>query len=542
MPLYQDMITACEWASSSFFIFSQNVFDPFIYYSHLAPLILSLGIGIFIIWSGPRDILNRILFGATMLFSTWVFLDLILWANEHPDYIMFSWSLLVLIEPFIYVVMFYFVQVFIRGKDVGLGTKALMVLPLVPTILLWATSYSLYGFNLSNCDREAVEGPLALYGYLIEVFYVLWMTVFALEEFAHTKDTGKRKQILIATGGAMLFLLTFSWGNIVGSFSDDWRVAQWGLFGMPVFIAFLSYLIVQYRALNMKIMAAQALMIALITLIASEYLFVRSPGNRILVSVTLVLAVGFGILLVRSVRREVEQREQIEQLSNEKSEFMSFASHEIRNPITAMRGLASLIYDGTAGAASKEVRESAEKIMVTGTGVLALISEFLDKSKIELGQIAYHMEVFDVGSILSTLADGFKPSAELKGLTIKKNIDLSQHLSVSADKAKLNEVIGNIIDNSIKYTKTGSVTIGVEKHNDKVLIKVSDTGAGIPKETIDKLFKKFSRADAAKANLRGTGLGLFLAKNFVEGMNGRIWVESDGEGKGSRFFVEFPSA
>ncbi len=71
---------------------------------------------------------------------------------------------------------------------------------------------------------------------------------------------------------------------------------------------------------------------------------------------------------------------------------------------------------------------------------------------------------------------------------------------------------------------------------------MSDTGAGIPKETIDKLFKKFSRADAAKANLRGTGLGLFLAKNFVEGMNGRIWVESDGEGKGSRFFVEFPSA
>jgi len=107
-----------------------------------------------------------------------------------------------------------------------------------------------------------------------------------------------------------------------------------------------------------------------------------------------------------------------------------------------------------------------------------------------------------------------------------------------ADEPKLREVIGNLVDNSIKYTKAGGITLEIEKRNGMARVIVADTGVGIAHETTPHLFKKFSRADAQKMNLRGTGLGLFLAKTFIEGMGGKIWAESDGLDKGSRFIIE----
>ncbi len=107
----------------------------------------------------------------------------------------------------------------------------------------------------------------------------------------------------------------------------------------------------------------------------------------------------------------------------------------------------------------------------------------------------------------------------------------------------MKEVIGNIIDNSIKYTPSGSVGVSISREANKVLVKISDTGVGISRETLPLLFKKFSRAtDASKQNILGTGLGLYLAYEFITAHKGKIWAESDGEGKGSRFIVEVPEA
>jgi len=99
-----------------------------------------------------------------------------------------------------------------------------------------------------------------------------------------------------------------------------------------------------------------------------------------------------------------------------------------------------------------------------------------------------------------------------------------------------------LIDNSIKYTPQGEVKVSLEKGNGTVTVKIADTGVGIPADTIPQLFKKFSRADAQKVNLLGTGLGLYLAKIFIDAHKGRIWVESPGKDQGSTFFVELPAA
>src|SRR5687768_3579239 len=112
----QELMSACEWDSVRYFFVSENVFDPFIYYSHLTPLVLSLIIGCFIIWKDPRSLVSRILFSVTMLFSAWVFFDLVVWATDKPHYTIFFWSLINLIEPFIYAGLVYFLYVFVAGK------------------------------------------------------------------------------------------------------------------------------------------------------------------------------------------------------------------------------------------------------------------------------------------------------------------------------------------------------------------------------------------------------------------------------------------
>ncbi len=321
---------------------------------------------------------------------------------------------------------------------------------------------------------------------------------------------------------------------------QDFRYIWSGPVFTFAFAVMITYSIFRFRLLSPRAILAELLVYTLLL-----FLFVRviltDASLELVINGALLLAVAaVGVFLVRGVTREVEQREEIETLSEEKSEFMTFASHEIRNPITAMRGYASLIVDGTAGDTSKETRDAAEKILVTGNEVLTLIGQFLSKSKMELGQISYTMQPFDLGAAIHAVAGGYAPHAEQKNLTLSVEIPPEQ-LMVKADEGKVKEVIGNIIDNSLKYTKTGGITVSVGNIDGVIRVSVADTGVGIPPETLPRLFQKFSRADAAKAILLGTGVGLYLAKTFIDAMGGNIWAESDGKGKGSRFIIEFPA-
>ena len=193
-------------------------------------------------------------------------------------------------------------------------------MPLVPTIILTATHYALLGFNLSSCDRDAVEGPLVYYGYILEIIYTLAIIIYAFSAYQYKKLANEKKQVVFITTGIVLFLLSFGFGNIIGSLFTDlpflgedysWTVGQYGLFGVPVFIGLLSYMIVRFKTFNIGLIASQALVLALIALIGSQLTFVRSLTNIVLTSITLVLAGTFGIVLIRSVKKDIEQPEPI---------------------------------------------------------------------------------------------------------------------------------------------------------------------------------------------------------------------------------------
>ena len=165
----------------------------------------------------------------------------------------------------------------------------------------------------------------------------------------------------------------------------------------------------------------------------------------------------------------------------------------------------------------------------------------MNKSKVELNQISYAFEDFDLGVELKQVVEDFQQSAEEQNIIVKYDNAGKEIFAVKADKVKMKEVFRNIIGNSIKFTPKGSVVASISKTNDGVLIKITDTGNGIEKEKIPTLFKKFSRADTKATNAGGSGLGLYLARVFIEAHHGKIWVESEGIGKGTTFFIELPA-
>ncbi len=557
METIQALIAACQWDTSQFFIISKNVFDPFIYYSHLLPLGLSIILGGFVFIKNPKLMTSKILFFITVIFSIWVFCDLVTWATEKPPITMFSWSILVIIEPLIYAACLYFVQIFINGKDTELWNKILIGILLLPTFLLAPTGLSLPAYDLTNCDRSAIEGPLAQYGYIIEILFTLWIVVIAMEAFKKTKDRESRQKIVLVTTGILLFLLTFSWGNIVGALSSstDWRLPQWGLFGMPLFITLLGYLIVKFKTFNIKVLATEALIWSLWIMIGSILLIAKTTPTKIVTGVTEILAIIFGIMLIRSVRREVKQREQLEVLTQElekkniklkeldeqKSQFLSFASHDLKSPMNIIKQFSALIIDKTY-AAPEKIMETVVKIRNNAERGIRLVDDFLDIRKIEEGKMEYNFEKKNLVVVVRELVEEFRVLA-----MEQKKIDVSftsnqQKIPAMLDVNRFNQVIQNLLSNSLKYTEAGTIQVDIVEEQNSALITVKDTGIGISSEVLPTLFEQFRRAPGVAKKIQGVGLGLYISKQIVLGHGGEIWVSSEGAGHGSTFSVRIKKA
>jgi signal transduction histidine kinase len=330
-------------------------------------------------------------------------------------------------------------------------------------------------------------------------------------------------------------------------FLEDFRYIWAGPLFTFAFAVVITYAIFRYKLFNPRAAISELLVFALLLVLLVRVLLVGSFGEWWLDISILAAASVLGALLIGSVSNDIRQREiieaqrdAIERASAEKSEFMSFASHEIRNPVTGIRGYASLMLEGNAGTLDPDARKTVGKISTLAEDVLQLIAQYLSKSKIELRQITYQPVLFDLAVVTKEMTDAMRPQAVKKGLTLRLSSLEDVEMPVRADVNKIKEVIRNLVDNAIKYTPAGSVAVSAERHGATARLLVTDTGAGISPEALPRLFNKFSRADIHGANLEGSGIGLYLAKTFVEAQGGTIRAESPGEGNGSTFTIELP--
>lgn len=236
--------------------------------------------------------------------------------------------------------------------------------------------------------------------------------------------------------------------------------------------------------------------------------------------------------------------EQLRIVNDRKSEFISIASHQLRTPLTALTGYLSMILEKSYGPVPIELNMPISRAHKSSLRLTNLVNELLHISRIEQGDLSYDISPLDVVNLIRDVISEFKNNANEKNLNLNFNITPSDlPYIVLADESKLREVLHNLIDNALTYTPKGSVTITLKRsENNSIIISVIDTGIGIAHEDIRLLFAKFQRGErGTKEFTDGSGLGLYISKKLISGMNGKIWIDSEGPGKGAEFSIELPT-
>ncbi len=240
----------------------------------------------------------------------------------------------------------------------------------------------------------------------------------------------------------------------------------------------------------------------------------------------------------------------------QRADFISTASHVMRTPVAAIEGYLALAMNDKVAKVDTAAKGFLEKAHISTQHLGKLFQDLLTAAKSEDGRLTNNPHVVELGQLLEELIEGVKFTAEKKGLLMEadfgdsddgkrtqsalKNETLRPLVYILVDPERLREVITNLFDNAVKYTEEGKITIGMHTEPKNVTIKVTDTGAGIPKDDIPHLFQKFYRVDnTATRQIGGTGLGLFISRKIVELYGGRVWVESE-LGEGSTFNITLP--
>jgi signal transduction histidine kinase len=234
-----------------------------------------------------------------------------------------------------------------------------------------------------------------------------------------------------------------------------------------------------------------------------------------------------------------DKSRQLEEASQHKSQFLANMSHELRTPLNAILGYTELMADGAYGELSDTMLGVLKKLEAQGKHLLGLISDVLDLSKIEAGQLVLELSDYCIEDIAQTVRSTLEPLAADKKLGFK--VEVAPRLpSGRGDGRRLTQVLINLVGNAIKFTDAGEVAIKAEANNGSFHVSVSDTGPGISADDQQRLFQEFQQADNTITKKKGgTGLGLAISKRIIEMHGGKIWVESQ-PGHGSTFIFTLP--
>jgi len=237
------------------------------------------------------------------------------------------------------------------------------------------------------------------------------------------------------------------------------------------------------------------------------------------------------------VFRDITKEREIDRM---KTEFVSLASHQLRTPLTTINWFAEMLLAGDVGKVNKAQKNYLEKVYHGSQRMVTLVNAFLNVSRIELGTLAIEPEPTNLVKLAESVLDEFRLQIKDKKIKIEKNYG-KRLPSINVDPKLMRIVFQNLLNNAVKYTPSKSeVRLDITKQKQDILIKIADTGYGIPKHQQSKIFTKLFSADNIKEkNTDGTGLGLYVVKAIIDQSGAKIWFESE-ENKGTTFYVSLP--
>ena len=523
--------------------------------SIIAVMILALGAIVY--FRQKKEKLNQIYFWLALSISFWVFSrgmmeqaalgNILFWVKAHylTALLMANFALL-------------FAAVLVYQKRIYRFINRLAFAALFTDLGL---AYLIINGNAVIADARFIDGLINVvfgpfYPYYVYFlgFYFLSTLAFFGRGFSRSFDEAAKGQFKLVIFGSLISISVGFITNLIlpwlGYFNFFWV----GPVAILALIFSFDYAISKYHLFNIKIIATELLVFIVWIAMLAEVLLAETLEKRLLESGILVFVVIFGVLIIKSVIREIKQREDLEILSKKleaanerlkeldklKSDFVSIASHQLRSPLTVIKGYGSMILEGSFGGTSVAVKNAVEKIYQSSERLIDFVNDLLDVSRIERGKMQYSVEKADSFEIVSSVVEEFQLVAKKKGLILKLKKNNVKIPPLKLDVNKIRQIILNFIDNGIKYTSQGSIIASALKTEKDVEIRVEDTGFGIDKEDQEKIFAQFMRINAGAAGGIGAGLGLYVARKIAQAHGGEVFVESEGKGRGSTFILRLP--
>ena len=426
--------------------------------------------------------------------------------------------------------------------------KKIIVLSL--TIAVMAVTLTKYTFTkviYTSGAPEVVSGPgMGIFGTVSISFSTL--AVYILYKKLGSSEGEEKLQFKYIMIGilTMLGLVTLTIFFPVLFFQYHFFISLAPLYSL-IFLGMTAYAIVRHNLFDLGVIATEAITIILWVVLFSKIFVSASLEEKIVDTLVFLTTLVFGILLIRTVRKEFDQRQELEilterlqELSARKDEFISVAAHELRAPMTAIKGYLSMIQEGDAGKTTPKVMEFLASAGNANERLIRLVNNMLDVARIEEGRQTYEMGIVNLSEVAGEAIVSFEELAKEKNLSL--NLEIQENIidQVEVDKDRIHEVVTNLVSNAIKYTDTGAVVVRLKNNTPAtVYFEVADTGAGLSNEEQEKLFTKFYRAESNTGKVMGTGLGLYVSKLLIEKFGGKIGVVSERR-KGSTFWFELP--
>ena len=460
-------------------------------------------------------------------------------------------------------------EILVKMGHVGIILLPVTILHFVLAFLKKTDRFNRIVLYLSYSVAALFEISLFTSDYLIDGYYEYFWGFYPKANFLHPFFLVFTTLLLIrivymllgslkkeANGSPRRFQMEYILISIIFyAFASSDFVVNYGFEFYPIgfipillFLGTIAYAIARYHLMDIRIVLTELLVIVIAFVLFVQIFTATTTFEYIWKTVLFIAFVFLGYLLIKSVLREIKRRielqrlyREVERLNKTKSEFISIASHQLRTPLTAIKGYISMVMEGSYGKLSENQTRPLENVYQSNERLIRLVNDLLSVSRIESGKIKIESEETSIGDLVSSITEELKPTTGRKGINLifeRSEVALPK---ISVDKLKLRQVIINLIDNAIRYTSKGEVRASVKKSDSRIVISVADTGEGMTKDEIGNLFESFSRGKAGNRFwTEGAGLGLYIAKKFTDMHNGKIWAESKGMDKGSTFHIELP--
>ena len=533
--------------------------DPYLIINQITLFLID----IFAVWliivvysAGPKRTLNRLFTLLTLAFLFWGNGGYFFAFSKNLDFSLFL-GRLILGEVSLFFIVFYFFSVYFPYKDktYPILDKIVLLFGFGLFFLTAFTDLIVRSVRITEWGIDPVFNPIGKFIFYGLTAFFTFLILFQLFKKYFTLTEKDKLRVQYFLMGISIFILMNIIFNI---FLPTWRNSiqywQFGNYSAILLLGLAAFAIVKQELFGIKVILTQTL-VGIIAILLLTQAVTASGWDLAWKFALFLIFLPFGYFLIQSVVREIQRRtelqrlyEQVDKLSRAKSEFISIASHQLRTPLTAIKGYISMLIEGTYGKLTGRTIPPMEKVYQSNERLIKLVNDLLHVSRIESGTLRIDLQKTSLEDIISSVVDELRIKADERKIYLKWEKPPKPLPEITVDADKFRQVILNIIDNCIKYTEKGGITVKTEQKKPSakfpqgsILTVIKDTGEGMTEEELEKMFESFSRGKAgAKHWTAGTGLGLYIARKFTEVHGGRVWAESPGEGKGSTFYIELP--